>query len=153
MMAEKPVCKIDGCEKPKFSRGWCRAHYARWYRHGNPTDGKRRSPNGEPERYLRDVVLPYAGEECLFWPFTRTGRKDSWGGHGRGYAQMRQGRKMVSVPRIVCEHVNGEAPDKDCGHTCGNGHLGCVNPAHMTWLTRRELIGMAIERGTHSFCR
>ena len=30
----KPVCKISGCSKSRFSRGWCRLHYMRWFRTG-----------------------------------------------------------------------------------------------------------------------
>jgi hypothetical protein len=35
MKPRKP-CTIDGCCKPQASRGWCRMHYARWQRNGNP---------------------------------------------------------------------------------------------------------------------
>jgi 5-methylcytosine-specific restriction endonuclease McrA len=29
-------CSIETCDRPAFSRGWCRPHYAKWYNHGNP---------------------------------------------------------------------------------------------------------------------
>lgn len=29
------TCSIDECSKPAFCRGWCRMHYARWWRHGS----------------------------------------------------------------------------------------------------------------------
>ncbi len=29
------VCSL--CPNEKFARGWCRKHYNRWYRHGDPT--------------------------------------------------------------------------------------------------------------------
>ena len=29
-------CTIDGCGRPHVARGWCRAHYLRWCRHGDP---------------------------------------------------------------------------------------------------------------------
>jgi hypothetical protein len=34
-MAER-TCSIDGCENPVKGRGWCRVHYLRWYKTGNP---------------------------------------------------------------------------------------------------------------------
>lgn len=37
-MAEA-TCAIDGCERPVSKRGWCNAHYLRWYRHGDPLAG------------------------------------------------------------------------------------------------------------------
>lgn len=33
---EKPLCKIEDCPNPSLNRGWCRAHYLRWYKTGDP---------------------------------------------------------------------------------------------------------------------
>ena len=30
------TCIIEGCVKPAAGRGWCRMHYMRWHRHGDP---------------------------------------------------------------------------------------------------------------------
>lgn len=30
------VCAIDDCAAPVVARGWCRKHYGRWHRHGDP---------------------------------------------------------------------------------------------------------------------
>lgn len=30
------TCAIPGCGKPHRARGWCKAHYSKWYRHGDP---------------------------------------------------------------------------------------------------------------------
>jgi len=40
--------------------------------------------------------------------------------------------------RFMCELVHGRAPTKhhQAAHSCGNGHLGCVNPNHISWKTR-----------------
>lgn len=38
-------CLIEGCEHPSFSRGYCRKHYARWYRTGSPMGLRRLSVN------------------------------------------------------------------------------------------------------------
>lgn len=32
-----PPCAVEGCEKPTAVRGWCKMHYKRWMRHGDPT--------------------------------------------------------------------------------------------------------------------
>lgn len=32
------TCSIEGCNEPVYivKRGWCKTHYNRWYRHGDP---------------------------------------------------------------------------------------------------------------------
>ena len=30
------ICAVDGCESPRRQREWCRKHYTRWRRHGDP---------------------------------------------------------------------------------------------------------------------
>lgn len=39
-MAEIKLCAVEGCGKRATSRGWCGAHYSRWFRHGDPLAGK-----------------------------------------------------------------------------------------------------------------
>jgi hypothetical protein len=34
-VSESTCCAVDGCAQPARSRGWCRKHYHRWYRHGD----------------------------------------------------------------------------------------------------------------------
>lgn len=36
MAKQTTTCSVDGCDAPTRSRGWCRAHYSRWYRWGDP---------------------------------------------------------------------------------------------------------------------
>jgi hypothetical protein len=37
------TCSIEGCSDPSRSRGWCRGHYMRWRRYGDPV-GKPSGP-------------------------------------------------------------------------------------------------------------
>lgn len=43
------VCTIEGCGKPLEARGWCRLHYGRWRRNGDP-GGLERRKQGRPVR-------------------------------------------------------------------------------------------------------
>ena len=73
----------------------------------------------------------YAGDDCQPWPFAK-----NWDGYGMfGYL----GKQRKSA-RFMCEMVNGPAPSQkhQAAHSCGNGHLGCVNPRHLSWKTASQ---------------
>jgi hypothetical protein len=125
-VATNSICSIPDCGKPVKGRGWCIAHYARYYRHGNPLAG--RTPDGEPRRYLTEVVIPFRGDDCLMWPYSRS---------SDGYGQVCLNNKTRIASRVVCEAVHGTPPTvaHEAAHSCGNGHLACVNPDHLTWKT------------------
>jgi hypothetical protein len=109
---------------------------------------RKKAPNGEPERFYREVVLTWTSDECLLWPYAKI---------SSGYGQMaiepgRRGKsgKRVLVSRRVCEDTNGPppTPHHDAAHSCGKGHLGCCNPKHLHWATRLENVAEAIAHGT-----
>lgn len=132
-------CTIEGCEKLIHAGGLCQLHYHRRRRHGDPLAG--RTLDGSPVRYLRDVVVPYDGDDCLIWPFTRV---------ASGYGQVRYEGRRRGVHRLVCEKVHGQpaSPDLVAAHSCGNGHLGCVTPRHLSWKTQQGNALDSIEHGT-----
>lgn len=135
------TCTIPGCGKPHRSLGLCMAHYYRQKRNGNPLSG--RATPGEPERFLRDSVLTYNGENCLIWPYWRS---------SDGYGRININRKSKIVSNVVCAKVHGPAPTKfyEAAHSCGNGHLGCVNPHHLSWKTRADNHADKLIHGTHN---
>lgn len=62
-------CKVDGCDSPAKSRGWCRTCYSRWYRHGDPTivhpkKGRPRVRLGLPHLYLDPPSLTNYNRGC-----------------------------------------------------------------------------------------
>lgn len=73
----------------------------------------------------------YSGDDCLPWPFTR-----DW--QGRGLLGVHG--KIRKAHRVMCEAAHGPAPTKlhHAAHECGNGHLGCINPRHLSWKTKEE---------------
>lgn len=38
-MGKSSVCSVDGCDRDVAARGWCRPHWKRWNRHGDPLAG------------------------------------------------------------------------------------------------------------------
>src|ERR1044072_6184471 len=127
-MANSRLCSIPDCGKPAKGRGWCAAHYHRWTRHGDPFGGT--AENGAPMNFIEKTALPYTGNECILWPYARSS----------GYARIRLDGTTRSVPNIICEKVNGPAPGSqyEAAHSCGNGHLGCITPNHLSWKTPKE---------------
>lgn len=137
-MAALRLCSIPDCGKPARKRGWCQAHYMRWYNNGSPTAGKT-SP-GELPRYLTNTVFVYRGDDCLIWPYAR----NKW-----GYGKVTIGGRTKGVHRLVCEYTHGPPPtvEHQACHSCGNGHLGCVAPNHLSWKTRKGNAADAIAHG------
>lgn len=139
-MADLPICKIPGCGKKQHAHGYCSRHASKLRRHGDPLGGRAGSSPGEPLRWIEEHAS-YAGDDCLPWPF-EIGRY--------GYGTVKEaGRKRVAS-RVMCERAHGPAPGTnfDAAHSCGNGHLGCTNPTHLSWKTRKGNVGDAIAHGT-----
>lgn len=128
-MAESHLCQIDGCSNPSDRRGWCTRHYMRWYRNGDPVAG--RTDKGAPVAFAMNAAMNTTTDECISWPFNRT---------PFGYPMLKAPSGTRVASRFVCELANGPAPTSEhqAAHTCGNGHLGCVNPRHLTWKTRSD---------------
>ena len=101
-----------------------------------------RTKSGEAQEFYRNVVLMSAGEDCLMWPFAKV----------KGYGSIRIGGKSHLVSRLVCAEVNGPPPTDrhEAAHSCGNGHLGCVNPSHLAWKTPTQNQADKVTHGTHN---
>lgn len=97
--------------------------------------------HGEAQRYFREVVLAYDGDECLIWPFALS---------AKGYGKLLHKGKNRVVSRLVCEHVSGPPPSliHQAAHSCGKGHEACVTKRHMGWKTPKGNSEDAIAHGT-----
>jgi hypothetical protein len=130
-MAASSLCSVDDCGKPRLARGYCRFHYHRWEKGISFNIPKRTQASPILRRNFVDEAAAYQGNNCLFWPYGRNSE-------GRPYLMIET--VTYSACRLVCERVNGipETPDLEAAHTCGKGHLGCVNGRHLYWATRME---------------
>jgi len=127
-------CSVDGCKNNAHWRlqgrkGMCNAHYKRWSKYGDPSEGG--TPLGEPMKWLLEVAAVFTGDNCLVWPYARS---------GAGYAQVHEAGIKKQAARILCEMEHGapSSPDHEAAHSCGRGAEGCINPRHLRWATRLE---------------
>ena len=131
-MDTQRICSVDGCGKRHYARGWCQPHWKRWNKHGDPEAGRPSwgTERGEPVRFLKEVITRNE-EGCIFWPYSRS---------TNGYGNVRWEGRMENVHRVVCELSNGSPPtlEHQAAHSCGNGHLSCCNPKHLSWKTQLE---------------
>lgn len=138
-MADKTICIVEGCNKPVRARGLCSAHHQRWLR---GADLPILDPvHGMCERWIDDHCQ-YEGLDCLPWPFART---------ASGYAVATHNGQVTTASRIMCEKVYGPppSPEHQAAHSCGNGHLGCMNHRHLRWDTVAGNHADKIEHDTH----
>jgi hypothetical protein len=100
---------------------------------------------GRGIKFLRDH-LHYRGRGCLIWPMSRD---------TRGYPLMGLNGKTRRAVRVMCEMVNGPAPipKHEAAHSCGNGHLGCIHPRHLSWKTTSGNQQDSIAHGTFARAR
>ena len=106
-------CLVDGCPNNKFARGWCKTHYHRWYRHGDPTrvlapeeranwrGGRTLSGSGYVE-----VLIPR--DDPLFPVMAMRGRK-GYGLEHRVVMSRHIGRALLSTETV--HHINGDKQD------------------------------------------
>jgi hypothetical protein len=88
---------------------------------------------GPAIEFLRSL-MGHQGDECVTWPFSRV--------HGYGGINLKLAETPVTTKahRVMCFMAHGAppTPQHQASHSCGKGHEGCVNPAHLSWKTASE---------------
>jgi hypothetical protein len=106
------------------------------------------TPRGAAVEFFHRVVTAKEWPaECINWPFSRS---------PEGYAKFGSNRGVLAtclVSRAVCAEVNGLPEDvsHEAAHLCGNGHLGCINPRHLSWKTSKANKADELSHGTRNY--
>jgi hypothetical protein len=131
------ICSIDECGQEVVAKCLCNRHYKRLKRHGHPMGG--RTDQGAPLKFLTGLV-GFEGSECVTWPF---------GERANGYGLITYRGVNMNASRAICILAHGEPrAGLVAAHSCGKGHLGCVNPNHIRWATIAENNQDTLSHGT-----
>lgn len=136
------ACAVVDCNGDAHAsgcaQGFCKAHYRRLLRHGDPLGGG--TSMGARKRWIEQHAN-HIGIECLNWPFSR---------NENGYGQFKVAGQSTLASRVMCEAAHGAppSPTHQAAHSCGNGARGCMNPQHLRWATRVENEADKVEHGT-----
>ena len=139
---QQGTCKEKDCSQRVFSRGWCSAHYKRWYRHGDPQAG------GTSRRFTEVCSAPV--EIRLRHMLSVDAKSNCWVWHGEvnsnGYGRLRHHGKRWLAHRLAFTVWNTPIPiGLQVNHTCDNRL--CLNPQHLWLGTQSENIKDAILKG------
>lgn len=154
MAGNQGLCTVDDCDQPivpygwtrgmpRGARGYCRYHYVRFNRYGDPVT----SPLEVTRRFWSKVDRVADTEICWRW----LGSGDKWG-YGRFYIDGSRGIKQrVQAHRFAYENVRGPIPDGlTLDHLCYTP--SCVNPWHLEPVTRGENAHRAAVRNAPTHC-
>lgn len=131
----KPTCTVGTCPDRPHARGWCRMHYVRWQRGGDPAAETIR----ERAARLRAIV------EYAVLNHDRT--VGCW--TSDEFTSFKEGYPVIGYQRVshLALTLDGRLrPGRlHALHSCDVPT--CFNPDHLRWGTRQDNVADRVERG------
>lgn len=120
-------CSVEECDRPYHGRGYCKPHYNRWSKWGDPLIVKR-VRCASPEESFEARTVPVTETGCLLW----TGNTSE-----SGYGRMSVGGSEIRAHRYAWERERGPIPEGlYIDHKCYT--RACCNVAHLRLATSVE---------------
>lgn len=120
----KRTCSVDGCDNKHEAKGWCKVHYHRHRRHGDPLGG---------------IFVGATPEEAFAHRTKKVGDHLIWTGGTveDGYGRILVKSRKMLVHRWIYERKVGPIPDgMFVDHICGIP--ACCNVDHLRVVTRKQ---------------
>lgn len=138
------TCSVNGCAQAATRRGWCRKHYERWNRHGDPEIVLQPKDRDPLVRAMRSVIKVDSG--CWVWQGSL---------NADGYGCLRVDKRWHLAHRWLYEQLRGSVPiGLDLDHLCRN--RACVNPDCLEPVIRKVNLlrgeGFAAQRAQQTHC-
>ena len=141
-------CSVETCDRTVKNKGWCNAHYMRWYQTGDVRAGiPLRLHNVDPTlRFWPKVdkngpIPDHRPDIGQCWVYTAHCDRN-------GYGLFRLGNTHVGAHRFAYELENDPIPtDLELDHLCKN--RSCVHPGHLELVTHLENMRRAYAHQTH----
>ena len=120
------LCSLEGCNKKRHGKGFCRNHHYRFWKHGDPLKGG--ASNGSPAKFVEESIKD-PGPDCIIWPFFKS---------KAGYGQVEKDGNVWPAHRFALilftgvDHKHLNAAHGPCNTPA------CINPLHLSWKTQKE---------------
>lgn len=132
------TCVVPGCDRPRLARGYCRKHYDRWRRHGDPTWMRRSESIPDPvDRFWSQVDQSGGPDAC--WPWTGSLTPNGYG------STSVDGRPELAHRRAWVLAYGPISAGMSVCHRCDN--RPCCNPRDFFLGTQAENMADAVAKG------